>query len=52
MNITFISPPIQKRCYDWEAHGDDYEPGDPVGYGETEAQAIKDYNDYIDENTS
>jgi len=35
-----IYPPIHVRQYDWKAHYDDYEDGDPIGYGATEKQAI------------
>jgi hypothetical protein len=34
--------PIPLRCFDWTACSDDYEPGMPVGYGATEAEAIAD----------
>lgn len=37
-----IYPPIPVRQYDWEAHYDDYDEGDPIGYGSTEQQAIDD----------
>src|SRR5262245_8095866 len=37
--------PIPLRSGDWSATLDSYEPGDPVGYGETEAEAVFDlYN--------
>ncbi len=29
-------PPIPVRMFDWSAHRDGYEPGDPVGTGATE----------------
>jgi hypothetical protein len=35
-------PPIPDRRYDWSAVTDDYEPGHPVGHGETEEAAIRD----------
>jgi hypothetical protein len=34
--------PIPLRQFDWSAVTDDYEPGDPIGYGRTEAEAIND----------
>lgn len=38
-----IFPPIPDRQFDWCAVDDDtYEPGMPIGYGETEQQAIDD----------
>ena len=46
MNITttFIYPPIPDRHHDWCAYDSDDEEG-PTGYGETEAEALKDYID-------
>lgn len=34
--------PIPLRQFDWSATAEDYEPGDPVGYGKTEAEAVND----------
>ena len=34
--------PIPRRDCDWEAVYDDYEPGDPIGYGEHRQDAIDD----------
>lgn len=34
--------PIPLRQFDWSAVTDNYEPGDAVGYGCTEAEAIDD----------
>jgi hypothetical protein len=34
--------PIPLRSFDWSAVTDQYEPGDPIGYGRTEAEAIND----------
>lgn len=31
------------RTFDWTCIADDYEGGDPVGYGETEEEAIAHY---------
>jgi hypothetical protein len=39
---THISPPIPIRNYDWEAVFEDYDEGGPIGYGETEQEAISD----------
>jgi hypothetical protein len=41
--------PIPDRNHDWEAKFADYEGGDPIGFGETEYQAIADLNAQIDE---
>lgn len=38
----FDYPPIPIRKFDWHAVRDGYEPGDPVGYGQTEIEAIND----------
>jgi hypothetical protein len=38
-----LFPPIPDRSHDWCAVDDDtYEPGQPIGYGATEQQAIDD----------
>ena len=37
-----IFPPIPVRQFDWAATDDNYEPGCPIGYGKTEAEAIDD----------
>ena len=44
MNILthFINPPVPMRDFDWTAAYEGYEPGDPIGYGETENAAIAD----------
>ena len=39
---NFDYPPIPIRTMDWSAHLDGYEPGDPVGNGATEDEAIAD----------
>jgi hypothetical protein len=38
----FEYPPIPIRRFDWAAYRDGYEPGDPVGHGATESEAISD----------
>lgn len=35
-------PPIPIRIYDWSAIREDYEPGDLIGTGRTEQDAIDD----------
>lgn len=32
--------PIPTDQYDWSAVTDSYEPGDPIGYGRTEEEAV------------
>ena len=36
----YVCPPIPVRGFDWRAVYADYEPGDPVGAGATEAEAM------------
>jgi len=36
------SPPVPSNQFNWSAADYDYEPGYPVGYGATEAEAIAD----------
>jgi hypothetical protein len=42
-------PPIPTRRLDWSAVTDDYEPGDPMGNGATELEAINDLLDQLEE---
>jgi hypothetical protein len=45
MNIRtwYEHPPIPDRRFDWGAVDDDtYEPGMPIGWGETESEAVAD----------
>ena len=37
-----INPPAPCRSHDWQATHDDYQPGDPMGFGPTEQDAIND----------
>src|SRR5688572_21448822 len=39
---SFVYPPIGYRAADWSAVRDGYEPGDPLGHGATEKEAIED----------
>ena len=41
-------PPVPSRAYDWSAHYDNYEPGDAIGYGRNEQEAI---NDLLEQTT-
>ena len=34
--------PIPLRQFDWCATAEDYEPGDPIGYGTTHDEAVND----------
>lgn len=45
IKTEFINPPIPIRNMDWSAVDDDTysgDPGEPVGYGKTEQEAIDD----------
>ncbi len=42
IKTEFINPPIPNRSFDWTAFDSDNEPDGPAGYGETEALAIAD----------
>lgn len=35
-------PPIPTKKFDWSAYREDYEPGKPIGHGETEKEALED----------
>jgi hypothetical protein len=42
-------PPIPDRRWDWSAVTDDYEPGHPIGRGPTEADAVRDLLEQLEE---
>lgn len=42
IRTDYIFPPIPVRSFDWQATGDSYEPGHPIGHGRTEQEAIED----------
>jgi len=44
----FVYPPIPDRRWDWQAVEDGYEPGDPMGVGATEDEAISDLIEQTD----
>ena len=44
-------PPIPIRSMDWSAMLDGYEPGDPIGTGATELDAIADLFEQIEQET-
>ena len=47
IKTDYWKKPSSMRGFDWTATFDGYEPGDPVGVGATEAQAIADLNQLI-----
>ena len=46
---NFDFPPIPRRDHDWSAVTDDYEPGHPIGNGETELKAIADLLEQLED---
>lgn len=38
----YIYPPIPLRSFDWMATTEDYDGGDPIGFGQTEDEAVAD----------
>ena len=42
IKTSFVYPPIPIRSFDWQAFEDGYEPGDALGWGATEEEAIAD----------
>lgn len=45
---TYWPKPIPIRRFDWVVTFDDYEPGQPIGYGETEHEALADLLDQVE----
>ena len=41
IQTNYIRPSIPLRYFDWAAFPDGYQGGDPIGYGRTEEEAIK-----------
>jgi hypothetical protein len=46
---SFDYPPIPIRSYDWSAIREYYEPGDLIGHGATEQEAIDNLKQQEDE---
>lgn len=42
IRTTCVRPPVPTRAWDWQAVTDDYEPGQSIGEGPTELDAIDD----------
>ena len=50
IRTSFDYPPIPVRSFDWSAVDDDtYEPGNPIGHGATEQEAIADLMAQMDD---
>ncbi len=47
MRVTYNPPPTPFRGCDWTAISDNYEGGDPVGYGATRYEAIEDLAEQV-----
>ena len=45
---SYVYPPIPVRSFDWSAVEDGYEPGCPIGYGKTEAEAVQDLREQLE----
>ncbi len=45
----YWAKPIPDRSCDWTATLDGYDAGDPIGYGATEAEAIADLKEQIED---
>ena len=45
---SYWPKPFPLRQFDWSATDDNYEPGCPIGYGASEAEAIADPIDQTD----
>jgi hypothetical protein len=48
LRTDYDPKPIPVRQFDWSAVTDNYEPGHPVGYGATEAEAISDLSEQLE----
>jgi hypothetical protein len=49
IHFEHIRPPIPTKQFDWRATFDDYEPGKPMGYGETPDEALADLLEQVDD---
>jgi hypothetical protein len=49
---SHVYPPIPIRYMDWQATLDGYEPGDLIGNGSTEAEAVMDLYQQIEDRES
>ena len=48
INIHHWTKPIPIRSFDYEATLDDYEPGHPIGHGQSKREAVNDLFMQID----
>lgn len=49
IETSYDPKPIPTTRFDWSAITVDYEPGDPVGHGATEAEAIADLKEQMED---
>lgn len=50
IRTEFVHPPIPDRQYDWSAIDDEtYDEGGKVGFGRTEAEAVADLKEQLEE---
>lgn len=49
INIVHLHPPIPSRKWDYCATVEGYEPGDPIGYGETPEASQAQLQDQLDD---
>jgi hypothetical protein len=40
IRTEYVNPPVPSRQFNWSAVYESYEPGDRIGWGETEAEAV------------
>lgn len=52
ISTAYWRKPIPDRRSDWTAVLDNYEPGHPIGEGETEAEAIADLKEQLTDETN
>lgn len=48
VRVDLILPPVPTNRWDWSAVWTDYEPGDPIGYGATPEQALRDLREQVE----
>lgn len=48
IETDYWAKPIPDRRFDWSATTSDYEPGQPIGHGRTEAEAVADLMAQLD----
>ena len=49
INVHCDYPPVPTREFDWSATLPDYEPGDPIGRGVSQWQAVADLMEQLEQ---